>query len=121
MAGIRKVFAKFIVFGDGPTGAVMVNNADWLDELRYIPLLREVGRYFSVNRMLTQDSIRLRLEREQPLSFLEFNYPICRPTTLSSSGGAFVAKCRSAVLTSGATLSAASNSGGGWTGALSTG
>ena len=76
MAGIRKVFAKFIVFGDGPTDAVMVNNADWLDELRYIPLLREVGRYFSVNRMLTQDSIRLRLEREQPLSFLEFNYPI---------------------------------------------
>ena len=76
MAGIRKVFSKFIVFGDGPSDAVMVNNADWLDELRYIPLLREVGRHFSVNRMLTQDSIRLRLEREQPLSFLEFNYPI---------------------------------------------
>ena len=76
MAGIRKVFTKFIAFGDGPTDAVMVNNADWLDELRYIPLLREVGRHFSVNRMLTQDSIRLRLEREQPLSFLEFNYPI---------------------------------------------
>ena len=54
----------------------MVNNADWLDELRYIPLLRDVGRHFSVNRMLTQDSVRLRLEREQPLSFLEFNYPI---------------------------------------------
>jgi tyrosyl-tRNA synthetase len=76
MAGIRKVFAKFIDFGDGPTGAVMVNNADWLDELRYIPLLRDVGRHFSVNRMLTQDSVRLRLAREQPLSFLEFNYPI---------------------------------------------
>ncbi len=55
---------------------MMVNNADWLDELRYIPLLREVGRHFSVNRMLTQDSVRLRLERDQPLSFLEFNYPI---------------------------------------------
>ena len=54
----------------------MVNNADWLDELRYIPLLRDVGRHFSVNRMLTQDSVRLRLERDQPLSFLEFNYPI---------------------------------------------
>ena len=54
----------------------MVNNADWLDELRYIPLLRDVGRHFSVNRMLTQDSVRLRLEREQPLTFLEFNYPI---------------------------------------------
>jgi tyrosyl-tRNA synthetase len=76
MAGIRKVFTKFIAFGNGPTDAVMANNADWLDELRYIPLLREVGRHFSVNRMLTQDSIRLRLEREQPLSFLEFNYPI---------------------------------------------
>ena len=54
----------------------MVNNADWLDELRYIPFLRDIGRHFSVNRMLTQDSVRLRLEREQPLCFLEFNYPI---------------------------------------------
>jgi tyrosyl-tRNA synthetase len=76
MAGIRSVFAKFIEFGDGPGDAIMVNNADWLDELRYIPLLRDVGRHFSVNRMLTQDSVRLRLERDQPLSFLEFNYPI---------------------------------------------
>ena len=76
MAGIRTVFAKFIDFGDGPSDAVMVNNADWLDELRYIPLLRDIGRHFSVNRMLTQDSVRLRLERDQPLSFLEFNYPI---------------------------------------------
>jgi tyrosyl-tRNA synthetase len=76
MAGIRTVFAKFIEFGDAPGDAIMVNNADWLDELRYIPLLREVGRHFSVNRMLTQDSVRLRLERDQPLSFLEFNYPI---------------------------------------------
>src|SRR5271169_3800022 len=76
MAGIRKVFTRFIDFGDDPNDAVMVNNADWLDELRYIPLLRDVGRHFSVNRMLTQDSVRLRLEREQPLSFLEFNYPI---------------------------------------------
>ncbi|HUC71829.1 MAG TPA: tyrosine--tRNA ligase [Stellaceae bacterium] len=76
MAGIRKVFTKFVEFGDGPSDAVMVNNADWLDELRYIPVLRDIGRHFSVNRMLTQDSVRLRLEREQPLSFLEFNYPI---------------------------------------------
>ena len=76
MAGIRTVFAKFLKFGDGPSDAVMVNNADWLDELRYIPLLRDIGRHFSVNRMLTQDSVRLRLERDQPLSFLEFNYPI---------------------------------------------
>ena len=76
MAGIREVFAKFLTFGDGPSDAMMVNNADWLDELRYIPLLRDIGRHFSVNRMLTQDSVRLRLERDQPLSFLEFNYPI---------------------------------------------
>ncbi len=83
MAGIRAVFAKFLDFGEpalakagGPTGAVMVNNADWLDGLHYLPLLRDVGRHFSVNRMLTQDSIRMRLERDQPLSFLEFNYPI---------------------------------------------
>src|SRR5215469_18976492 len=76
MAGIRMVFAKFIEFGDAPGDAIIVNNADWLDELRYIPLLRDIGRHFSVNRMLTQDSMRLRLERDQPLSFLEFNYPI---------------------------------------------
>jgi len=76
MAGIGKIFAKFISFGDGPSDAAMVNNADWLDELRYIPFLRDVGRHFSVNRMLSQDSVRLRLERDQPLSFLEFNYMI---------------------------------------------
>jgi tyrosyl-tRNA synthetase len=76
MAGIRSVFVKFIEFGEGASDAIMVNNADWLDELRYIPLLRDVGRHFSVNRMLTQDSVRLRLERDRPLSFLEFNYPI---------------------------------------------
>jgi tyrosyl-tRNA synthetase len=76
MAGIRQTFAKFITFGDGPTDAIMVNNADWLDELKYIPLLRDIGRHFSVNRMLTQDSVKLRLDREQPLTFLEFNYPI---------------------------------------------
>jgi tyrosyl-tRNA synthetase len=76
MEGIKRVFAKFVRFGDGSGDAVMVNNADWLDELEYIPLLRDVGRHFSVNRMLTQDSVRLRLERDQPLSFLEFNYMI---------------------------------------------
>ena len=63
-------------FGDGPSDAVMVDNAEWLDRLEYIPFLREVGRHFSVNRMLTMDSVRLRLEREQPMSFLEFNYSI---------------------------------------------
>jgi tyrosyl-tRNA synthetase len=76
MAGIRRVFDKYLTFGDGPTEARMVNNADWLDQLRYIPLLRDVGRHFSVNRMLTMDSVRLRLERDQPLTFLEFNYMI---------------------------------------------
>jgi tyrosyl-tRNA synthetase len=76
MGGIRKVFAQFLHFGDGASDAVMVNNADWLDELRYIPLLRDIGRHFSVNRMLTQDSVKLRLDRDQPMTFLEFNYPI---------------------------------------------
>jgi tyrosyl-tRNA synthetase len=72
--GIRKVFARFLDFGDGPTDAVMVNNADWLDSLGYISFLREFGRHFSVNRMLAMDSVKSRLEREQPMSFLEFNY-----------------------------------------------
>jgi len=76
MAGIKDVFAKFLTFGDGPTDAVMVNNADWLDELDYIAFLRDYGRHFSVNRMLGYESVKLRLEREQPLSFLEFNYMI---------------------------------------------
>jgi tyrosyl-tRNA synthetase len=76
IAGIRKVFERFLTFGDGPTDAVMMNNADWLDELTYIPFLREVGKHFTINRMLTFDSVRLRLDREQPLTFLEFNYMI---------------------------------------------
>jgi tyrosyl-tRNA synthetase len=76
MAGIRRIFTNFIQFGEGPRDARMVNNAEWLDELRYIPMLRDIGRHFSVNRMLTQDSVKLRLERNQPLSFLEFNYMI---------------------------------------------
>jgi tyrosyl-tRNA synthetase len=63
-------------FGNGPSDAIMVDNADWLDRLEYIPFLREVGRHFSINRMLTMDSVKLRLDREQPLSFLEFNYSI---------------------------------------------
>lgn len=74
--GIQGVFEKFLTFGDGPTDAVMADNADWLDTLAYIRFLREYGRHFSVNRMLSFDSVKLRLEREQPLSFLEFNYMI---------------------------------------------
>ncbi|MDD4615768.1 MAG: tyrosine--tRNA ligase [Alphaproteobacteria bacterium] len=76
IAGIKKAFAHFLTFGEGKTDAVMVNNADWLDNLGYIPFLREVGRHFTINRMLTFDSVKLRLEREQPLTFLEFNYMI---------------------------------------------
>lgn len=76
MAGIKKVFDKYLTFGDGPTDALMVNNADWLAELNYLDFLRDYGRHFSVNRMLSFDSVKLRLEREQPMSFLEFNYMI---------------------------------------------
>jgi tyrosyl-tRNA synthetase len=76
MAGIRRCFTPFLRFGDGPSDARMLNNADWLDRLSYIDLLRDVGVHFSVNRMLSFDSVRSRLEREQGLSFLEFNYSI---------------------------------------------
>src|ERR1043165_4877649 len=74
VASIRRVFERFLTFGDGSTDAIMVNNAEWLDTLEYIPFLREVGRHFTINRMLTFDSVKLRLDREQPLTFLEFNY-----------------------------------------------
>jgi tyrosyl-tRNA synthetase len=77
LEGIRRNFDPFLDFAGGGGGgkpAVMINNADWLDELRYIPFLRDIGRHFSVNRMLTMDSVRMRLERDQPLTFLEFNY-----------------------------------------------
>ncbi len=76
MAGIRRCFGPFLRFGDGPSQAMVANNADWLDTLGYIPLLREVGVHFTINRMLGFDSVKLRLEREQPLTFLEFNYMI---------------------------------------------
>ncbi|RMF35765.1 MAG: tyrosine--tRNA ligase [Alphaproteobacteria bacterium] len=74
MAGIRKVFDSYLTFGDGPTDAIMPDNAEWLDTLNYIDFLRDYGRHFTINRMLSFDSVRLRLEREQPLTFLEFNY-----------------------------------------------
>jgi tyrosyl-tRNA synthetase len=76
LTGIRKVFSKFLKFGDGPGDAVMANNADWLNTLNYIDFLRDVGKHFSVNRMLSFDSVKLRLDRQQELSFLEFNYMI---------------------------------------------
>ena len=76
IATIKTVFERFLTFGDGPTDAVMLDNAEWLDALEYIPFLRDVGQHFSVNRMLSFDSVKLRLDREQSLSFLEFNYMI---------------------------------------------
>ena len=76
VASIRRIFERFLTFGDGPTDAVMLDNAEWLDALEYIPFLRDVGQHFSVNRMLSFDSVKLRLDREQSLSFLEFNYMI---------------------------------------------
>ncbi|HEV7371994.1 tyrosine--tRNA ligase, partial [Arenibaculum sp.] len=74
IAGIRKVFGQFLDFEDGR--ALMADNADWLDELRYVPMLRDIGRHFTINRMLGFESVKLRLDREQPLTFLEFNYMI---------------------------------------------
>ena len=76
ITGIRATFAQFLDFGAGPSGAIMANNDDWLKGLQYIDFLRDVGRHFTINRMLTMDSVKLRLEREQPLTFLEFNYMI---------------------------------------------
>ena len=76
IASIKRIFERFLTFGDGPTDAVLVNNADWLDKLEYLPFLRDIGQYFSINRMLSFDSVKLRLDREQSLSFLEFNYMI---------------------------------------------
>ena len=75
-AGLRQVFSRYLTFGDGPTDAVMVDNAVWLDPLRYLPFLRDFGTHFTINRMLSFDSVRQRLEREQPLTLLEFNYMV---------------------------------------------
>ena len=76
IASIRRVFERFLSFDDGPTGAILLDNADWLDGLNYVDMLRNVGPHFTINRMLTFDSVRLRRDREQPLTFLEFNYMI---------------------------------------------
>ncbi|WP_321336256.1 tyrosine--tRNA ligase [uncultured Cohaesibacter sp.] len=74
--GIRKVFDRLLVFGDGPTDAIMVNNAEWLDDVHWVDMLRDVGSHFSINRMLSFDSVKARLEKQENLSFLEFNYMI---------------------------------------------
>ena len=76
IASIRRVFERFLTFGDGPSDAILLDNADWLDGLNYVDMLRTVGPHFTINRMLTFDSVKLRLDREQPLTFLEFNYMI---------------------------------------------
>ena len=74
IASIQRVFEKFLIFGDGPTDAVMVDNDEWLSSYGYVQFLRDYGTHFTVNRMLAFDSVKLRLEREQPMTFLEFNY-----------------------------------------------
>lgn len=74
ITGIQKVFAKYLEFGDGDTDAMMINNAEWLDKLNYIEFLRDIGKHFTINRMISMESVKLRLDREQPLTFLEFNY-----------------------------------------------
>jgi len=76
IASIKRIFERFLTFGDGPSDAIMLDNSEWLDALEYIPFLRDVGQHFSINRMLSFDSVKLRLDREQSLSFLEFNYMI---------------------------------------------
>ena len=76
IASIRTIFERLLSFGDGPTDAIIINNDEWLSELGYVELLRNVGPHFTINRMLTFDSVKLRLEREQPMTFLEFNYMI---------------------------------------------
>jgi tyrosyl-tRNA synthetase len=86
LASIKGTFQKFIDFDAGPTGALMVNNADWLEKLGYVEFLREFGVHFTINRMLTFDSVKLRLEREQPLSFLEFNYMLMQATDFRELG-----------------------------------
>lgn len=92
IASIKRIFERFLTFGDGPSDAVMVNNADWLDALDYLPFLRDVGQHFSVNRMLSFDSVKLRLDREQSLSFLEFNYMILQAYDFAHMGQAM--NCR---------------------------
>jgi len=79
------VFAKFIQFGGGPTDAMMVNNDDWLSTLSYLDFLRDYGQYFTINRMLNFESVKMRLSREQPLTFLEFNYMILQVAVVAAA------------------------------------
>jgi tyrosyl-tRNA synthetase len=107
--GIKKIFSRMLRYGDGPTDAIMVNNADWLMKLNYVDFLRDVGRHFSVNRMLAFDSVKLRLDRDQSLSFLEFNYMILQGYDFTESLTVATGRCfKWAARTSGATSSTAS-------------
>ena len=112
---IKGTFQQFMTFGDDPTGAIMVDNAEWLDKLEYVPFLREIGRHFSVNRMLSFDSVKSRLDQDQPFSFLEFNYMILQAYDFLELTAATAAGCRWAARTSGATSSTASSSAAGST------
>ena len=109
------MFAKVLRYGSGASDAVMLDNAEWLTKLNWIEMLRDIGRHFSVNRMLTMDSVRLRLEREQEMSFIEFNYMVCQAydfVVLSRRDR--LPACRWAARTSGATSSTASISAAAW-------
>ena len=112
IAGIRRAFERFLKFGDGPADAIMINNAEWLDTLEYIPFLREVGRHFTINRMLTFDSVKLRLDREQPLTFLEFNYMILQAYDFLELSRRVGCRAQMGAPTSGGTSSTGSSSGG---------
>ncbi len=114
IASLKRIFANYLDYDRPGNGAMMINNADWLRPLNYLEFLRDVGRHFSVNRMLAFDSVKTRLDREQSLSFLEFNYMILQPMISWSSPSAMTAACRWAARTSGATSSTASISATAW-------
>ncbi len=110
IATIRGVFEKYLAYSDAPTGALMLDNAEWLDGLNYLSFLRDIGRHFSVNRMLSFESVKSRLDRDQSLSFLEFNYMILQAYDFLEFFGVRAACSRWAAPTSGATSSTASTS-----------
>ena len=105
IAGIKSIFERFLNFGEGPNDAILFNNAEWLDPLEYIPFLRDFGQHFSINRMLGFESVKQRLDREQPLSFLEFNYMVLQAYDFSSYPGVLIAVYRWEVPINGAIYS----------------
>ena len=112
--GIQQVFAKFLRFGSGPKDALMIDNAEWLTKLNYLDMLRDIGRHFSVNRMLAMDSVKLRLEREHELSFIEFNYMVLQAYDFAELARRYVCNCRWAARTNGATSSTELILAGAW-------